>query len=297
MKREAVNIRDPYVVVHNQMYYLYGTRSETTWSDANGFDCYTSSDLENWDGPIEIFKRSDEFFATQNYWAPEVYYHMGEFYFVTTFGAKGINKGIYMMKSAKPTGPFELISGRLTPADWSAIDGTLYFEDGKNYLIFSHSFETSPDGDMCVVELSKDLTQTVTQPQKLFSAAEAVWAQPIPFAKAEFGLDGDVYFTDGPSLFKDEDGELYMLWSSWGTEGYAVGLAVSESGKISGPWKQISEPIFNKNGGHAMIFEDLRGKKRFTYHSPNDMFHERLQFADLVKENGTYVLKNRTDNQ
>ncbi|MBD3948591.1 hypothetical protein I4Q36_08570 [Tuanshanicoccus lijuaniae] len=68
MKRESVNIRDPYIVVYNQMYYLYGTRSETTWSEANGFDCYMSSDLENWDGPIEIFKRNDEFFATKNYW-------------------------------------------------------------------------------------------------------------------------------------------------------------------------------------------------------------------------------------
>ena len=33
---------------------------------------------------------------------------------------------------------------------------------------------------------------------QLFSAAEAPWARPIPFAKAEFDMGGDVYFTDGP---------------------------------------------------------------------------------------------------
>ncbi len=64
MKRQDINIRDPFVLVHDNKYYLYGTRSATTWSDAEGFDCYISEDLENWQGPIEIFKRSEDFFAT-----------------------------------------------------------------------------------------------------------------------------------------------------------------------------------------------------------------------------------------
>lgn len=40
------------------MYYLYGTRSETTWIKADRFDCYYSKDLENWERPFEIFHRS-----------------------------------------------------------------------------------------------------------------------------------------------------------------------------------------------------------------------------------------------
>ena len=42
------------------------------------------------------------------------------------------------------------------------------------------------------------------EPVTLFSAAEAKWAKPVPFAKAEFGMDGDVYFTDGPCVVKME---------------------------------------------------------------------------------------------
>lgn len=63
MKRQEINIRDPYILVHNKTYYLYGTRSQTTWSDADGFDCYVSQNLTDWEGPIEVFKRTNDFFC------------------------------------------------------------------------------------------------------------------------------------------------------------------------------------------------------------------------------------------
>ncbi len=49
----------------------------------------------------------------------------------------------------------------LTPDDWNCIDGMLYQEKEKIYLIFSHSFfEDVPDGDMCMVELENDFSST-----------------------------------------------------------------------------------------------------------------------------------------
>lgn len=42
MRREDIDIRDPYVLVHDGKYYLYGTRSATCWGEADGFDCYVS---------------------------------------------------------------------------------------------------------------------------------------------------------------------------------------------------------------------------------------------------------------
>ena len=67
MKTTEINIRDPYILVHEGKYYLYGTRSATCWGPADGFDCYVSEDKENWKGPIEIFHRPEGFFADQNY--------------------------------------------------------------------------------------------------------------------------------------------------------------------------------------------------------------------------------------
>lgn len=281
MKRNEVNIRDPYILVYEGNYYLYGTRSATCWGPADGFDCYVSRDLEEWEGPIEIFHCPEGFFADREYWAPECIYDKGAFFLITTFGGEGRKKGIYVLKSEKPTGTFEVYSECLTPPDWSCIDGTVYFEEGVPYLIFSHSFEDTPDGDMCMVKLADDLRWAAGEPVRLFSAAEAEWAKPVPFAKEEFGMDGNVYFTDGPCVRKMEDGKLYMTWSSWGNSGYAVGIAVSESGLLNGPWKQIRKPLFPTNGGHGMLFDDLDGKLKFALHYPNDKYKERPMFADV----------------
>lgn len=291
MKTNEINIRDPYVLLHNGCYYLYGTRSATCWGPADGFDCYTSEDMENWHGPIEIFHRPKGFFADQAYWAPECIYYKDAFYLITTFGAQNMKKGIYILKSDNPTGPFEIYSERLTPEDWACIDGTIYFDDNIPYLIFSHSFEDTPDGDMCVMQLSGDLTKSVSESITLFSAGEADWVKPIPFAKAEFGMDGDVYFTDGPCVTKMEDEKLYMTWSSWSVCGYAVGVAVSDTGSIDGPWRQLDTPLFPENGGHGMMFRDNNGKLMFTLHFPNDKYKERPMFAELVLQDGTLQLK------
>lgn len=73
MKNKEINIRDPFVLVHDGHYYLYGTRAKTCWGKADGFDCYVGTDLENWEGPFEVFHRPEGFWADKNYWAPEVH--------------------------------------------------------------------------------------------------------------------------------------------------------------------------------------------------------------------------------
>lgn len=286
-----INIRDPYVLLYEGKYYLYGTRSATCWGPADGFDCYVSSDLVNWEGPIEIFHRPEGFFADREYWAPECIYYRGAFYLITTFGGEDRKKGIYILQSESPTGPFQIYSDRLTPENWVSIDGNIYFEGNIPYLFFSHSFEDTPDGDMCIMQLSEDLKCAAGEPAVLFSANEADWAKPVPFANVEFGMEGDVYFTDGPFVMKLEDGKLYMTWSSWGESGYAVGVAVSESGSVKGPWKQTMPPIFPVNGGHGMMFRDKEGMLRFTLHFPNDIYKERPRFMNLKFDQGKLLLE------
>ena len=289
MKTGDLNIRDPYVLLYEDVYYLYGTRSATCWGPADGFDCYVSRDREEWEGPTEIFHRPEGFFADRCYWAPECVYYEDAFYLITTFAAEGIKKGMYVLRSEVPTGPFTVYSGRLTPEDWSCIDGTLYFEEGTPYLIFSHSFEDSPTGDMCLLELTPDLKESVGEPVLLFAAGEAPWAKPVPFAKAEFGMDGDVYFTDGPCLRKIDE-TLFMTWSSWSVCGYAVGVAVSETGKAAGPWKQIAEPLYPENGGHGMFYTEKDGSLEFLLHFPNDKYKERPLFLPVEVKGGTLKL-------
>ena len=56
MKTDQINIRDPFVLLQGDTYYLYGTRGATCWGPATGFDVYTGSDLESWDGPFPCFE-------------------------------------------------------------------------------------------------------------------------------------------------------------------------------------------------------------------------------------------------
>ena len=281
MKNSEIVIRDPFILLEGDTYYMYCSNSLTCWgNDEKSFFCYKSPDLENWEGPIEIFRKPEGFFADRNYWAPECIKYNNSYYLITTFANAETKKGIYILRSNSPEGPFELHSERLTPQDWTCIDGTVYIENGKPYLVYSHSFEDSPTGDMCCQELSQDLTRAVSDPKLLFCAAEAAWAHPVPFAKAEFGMDGDVYFTDGPFLFR-KDEKLYMTWSSWGTNGYAVGLAYSENGTVNGRWIQVEKPFFPENGGHGMAFTDKDGNLKYALHYPNDKFNEHPLFIDL----------------
>ena len=104
-------------------------------------------------------------------------------------------------------------------------------------------------------------------------------------------MEGDVYFTDGPFIHKSEDGRLYMPWSSWADRGYAVGVAVSSSGKLAGPWHQEEIPLFPADGGHGMLFETFDGKLLYTLHYPNTKFEEHPVFSPVAVENGHLILK------
>lgn len=282
MKVSDITIRDPYVLVHEGIYYLYGTRSHTTWSKADGFDVYYSRDLENWEGPVEIFHRPDGFWADENYWAPECYEKDGKFYLLTTFGTEGRKKGIHVLISNSPLGPFEYIS-QLTNPEEECIDGTLYTENGRTYLVYSKTLQDDPRGSMCALELSEDWSQAIGAPNLLFTANQAPWPQPVPFAEKEFGITGEAYFTDGPALLSLVDGRLAMLWSSWSQQGYGVGVAISANGKLLGPWEHQQETLI-EDAGHGMIFKDLEGRLRYALHSPNTFFEEHPKFYQLITD-------------
>lgn len=63
MKTQQINIRDPFIMPIGDRFYMYGTRANQVWGRMDGFDCYVSNDLEQWEGPYEIFHRSEDFWA------------------------------------------------------------------------------------------------------------------------------------------------------------------------------------------------------------------------------------------
>ena len=274
MKLNDINIRDPFILTHEGKYYMYGTRAKYTWGSGEkkdfGFDVYVSDDLENWSEPIPVFEYYDGFIGVKDFWAPEVHKYNGKFYMFASFYQEDLTRGTAILVSSTPDGKFELHSdGFITPDDWSCLDGTFYLENGTPYMVFCHEWTQIKNGTVCAVELSKDLKRAVGEPIELWAAGDASWKYDI----RGYGA----YVTDGPFLI-NKDGRLISIWSSFYKGEYCEAIARSDNGSLLGNWTIDERLIFEKDGGHGMVFTDLNGNDNFIYHQPNDTPNERPAF-------------------
>lgn len=289
--KEDIQIRDPFVLPRQSdgLYYLFGSTDKDIWKGkATGFDVYRSTDLENWEGPFPAFRPAKDFWSDTNYWAPEVHEYKGRYYMFATFKAEGVCRGTQILVADEPLGPFQPHSdGPLTPRDWECLDGTLHVdEEGNPWMVFCHEWVQIKDGTICAIRLSEDLTQAVGEPIKLFAASEAPWVEPVQSPR-----HGTGYVTDGPFMYHTQDGKLIMIWSSFRGGRYAQGMAVSESGGILGPWKQVADPLYESDGGHGMIFKTFEGKIYLSLHTPNKTPDERAIFIELEEKDGLLKAK------
>lgn len=282
IKREDINIRDPFVLVDNDAYYLYGSRGETVWGIADGFDVYVSKDLKNFEGPYEVFHKPDGFWADRHYWAPEIHKYNGDYYMFASFKAENRCRGTQILKAQSPLGPFKVYSdGVVTPRDWECLDGTLYIDKNDTpYIVFCHEWTQVIDGEVCYMELSKDLKMTLGEPKIMFKGSSPSWT-----LKNE-----KQYVTDGPFLYRTIDGDLLLIWSGFSKNGYVQAIARSDNGDITGNWSQDSELLFPDNGGHGMIFKDLFGNLMLTLHTPNKNPLERPTFIP-IKDTGHTLIR------
>ena len=293
------HLRDPFILVEDGIYYAYGTGvpigewDNTTWNSTT-WACYknTSGRLDGaWKRlDHEIYVRPKN--AVKNLWAPEVHRYRGKYYlFATYFSSLTQHRGVTILKSDSPEGPFvELSNGHVTPHDWDAIDGTFYVDrDGRPWMVFVHEWTCTDDkiGRMAAARLSEDLTHFITEPVELFRADAPAWS--------------NLNVTDGCFLYDMADGGLSMIWSNFGSngfEGYCVGVAHSDNGYPDGKWTQEDEPIFSNHitgkhdGGHGMIFHDTDGEMYLCVHSPNkpcEECAEKTIFVTLKEQDGKLI--------
>lgn len=291
VKIEDIHIRDPFVVpvLEASTYYMYGTTDKDCWNGPGvGFDVYKSTNLKDWDGPYPAFRPSSDFWAEKNFWAPEIYQYSGKYYMFASFFAEGKKRGTQSLVSQSPLGPFVPNSkGVLTPEEWECLDGTLYIDEQTPWMIFCHEWVQIGDGTICAVRLSKDLKKIMSYPIELFKASSAPWTELLVIENA--GLKG--YVTDGPFLYRTSDNQLLMIWSSFRNQKYALGIARSATGSVTGPWKHDSQPLFSEDGGHGMLFKTFDGQLMLSIHKPNNTPNERPVFLALNETDGKLWLK------
>ncbi|MDR1641230.1 MAG: glycoside hydrolase family 43 protein [Clostridiales bacterium] len=288
MNLKDIQIRDPFVLKDQGFYWLFGSTDKDIWNTVGtGFDAYKSSDLIDWEGPIAAFRPPLGYWGTYDFWAPEVHKYKDKFYMFASFRGEG-NRGTAALVSDSPEGPYEpLVNGPLTPADWMCLDGTFHVDpDGQPWLVFSHEWVQIGDGTICAMKLSEDLTHAVSSPEVLLKSTDAPYTAKA--ASPTWNMVG--YVTDGPNIFRMKSGKLLMLWSCMGEKGYCIGYAISEN-EIQGPWKQHLLPLYDKDGGHGMIFSTYEGKLFLAVHSPNDTPNERAVFLEIEDLGDSLALK------
>lgn len=302
---EDMRLRDPFIYADNTS-YVYYTFMPRWVNGCPGIEKYESPDLRRWKSTGWAWDHKEGFLGNNDNWAPDMYAYNGMHYIFVTFSrvfdtSNGnhwnrsnfeIKPGTTLLKSTDGPGGkyypvFSNESGRLnyTPSDMMAIDGSLYVDtDGQPWMIYSGELCQFYDGRVYAQKMKMDLSDMEGDPIFLFSASQAPWSR-------DSGIqDGNkAYITDAPFIYRDEQsGNLIMIWSSNSTTGYAVGQAISESGKVTGPWKHMSQQINTDNGGHGMLFKDFEGRLMLSYHTTeNGTAIEHMCAREVTVTNGS----------
>ena len=270
-----LSMSDPFIIPdpETQTYYLTST----------GGRLYKSKDLVWWEGPYNIINTEDSWLKGMPA-AAEIHKIGDWYYYAGTWNDHSDliqqvprrynvpHNQTILLRSKNIEGPYEIFTEDRNydyqPREWDCIDGTLYEENGKIYMIFVHEWTQIIDGTMDYIVLSDDLSETVSEwPVTLFRASENPSVKEMNgLGEATFGRKLPGWVTDGPQMFRTQTGKLGMLWSGWGEERYLQLVCYSESGTIDGPWVQEPEPFLGNNSGHGMLFRTFDGKLMYVVH-------------------------------
>lgn len=289
LKLKDIYMRDPFIYVEDNICYLIGTTDKQAWKGkASGFLGYKSVDLVNFEGPYKLFSNSNSFWGDENFWAPELHKIDGKYYIFASFFIEGHVRASQVLVCDTPFGKYSPSKSPFTPKEWYCLDATFYEEKGHKYAIFCHEWLQVRDGEICCGEFNEDFTK-LKNIKVLFHGSDAKWA-----CINDIGDGHKNYITDGPFIYKTKDGTLLMLWSSKSKKGYALGVAYSKNG-IMGDWLQNDDPLFDKDGGHGMIFE-FKGKKYLILHTSNsEHLKERPYIQEIIERDNNLFLKNNLD--
>lgn len=245
--KKTVPLADPFILLHENRYYAYGTSAD------DGIAVWVSEDLKTWKKAGLALKKGDVW-GDHWFWAPEVY---------------KVNDRYLMYYSAEmrmcaawsnsPLGPF--VQENKTPIlpEEKGIDHTLFIDDDGTPWIFFNRFVNKQS--IWCARLEKDLTTIKKETMKLCAhPAEQEWEHCC------------AYVNEGSSVLKHE-GKYFLTYSgnSYTSQLYGIGCSVADT--PGGEWiKEERNPIFQCPGalvgvGHHAFFRDRDGNLRVVFHA------------------------------
>lgn len=226
------NFPDPFVLRHRGRYYAYATGPA---GDGRMFPMLTSRDLVEWTacgGALEPLDLP----GAEEYWAPEVAYSEGRFYFYYATGRRDDpDHHLRVAVSEHPLGPWQDRGLNLTPHEIFAIDAHPFRDprDGQWYLYYAQDRLAGPyAGTGVVVDRLVTMEELARDPQPVARPC-ADW-QVFELQRAvKQGLDW--YTVEGPFTLC-VDGRYLCFYSGgrWENPNYGVGYALAPH--PLGPW-------------------------------------------------------------
>lgn len=185
--KTKVPFGDPFIMLHEDTYYAYGTNAD------DGIEVYTSADLKTWKyAGMALLKK--DVWADRWFWAPEVYEVNGMFYMYYS-----ADEHICVATSDSPAGPFKQSKKGPMIVGEKSIDNSLFIDDdGRPYLFF----DRFNDGlNIWVAELESDLMTVKTETMHPCIHVSQPWEEVWPRVN------------EGAYVVK-HDGLYYMTYSA-----------------------------------------------------------------------------------
>lgn len=260
----SVALADPFIMLHDDIYYAYGTNSDF------GIEVYTSSDLKEWTKSPDLALHKNNSYGDKWFWAPEVYLVNDKFYMYYS-----ADEHICVATSDSPLGPFTQDEKRPMIEDEKTIDNSLFIDDDGTPYLFFNRFN---DGlNIWVAELEDDLITIRMETMHKCINVSQEWEEVWPRVN------------EGSFVVKHND-LYYMTYSanSYESQFYGIGCAVAND--IMGKWEKYTEnPLLQKPGelvgvGHSAMFRDKNNdlKKVFHAHYNDKNIHPRLMYITKV---------------
>ena len=265
-----VPLADPFILLHDNLYYAYGTGAE------NGIEVMTSDDLKVWKRAVGtesgLALHKDDSYGEKWFWAPEVYYVNDKFYMYYS-----AEEQMCVAVSDSPLGPFKQTEKKPMLEGEKNIDNSLFIDDdGKPYLFF----DRFNDGlNIWVAELEDDLMTIKEETMHPCIHVSQEWEEVWPRVN------------EGSFVVK-HNGVYYMTYSANSYESPFYGIGCATATDIMGEWtKYPDNPLLQKPGelvgvGHSAMFKDKAGEWYIVYHAhksktaihPRNMYISKVGF-------------------
>jgi beta-xylosidase len=215
---------DPFVLLHNGIYYLYSTNSP------DGFRVFTSTDMAVWEDRGYCL-RAEDVMGDKWFWAPEVLERDGLFYMVYV-----ANEHLGVAVADSPLGPFVQKEKRWLN-DINEIDGHFFVDDDGAVYFYFVRFDNG--NVIWCAKMNDDLLSYDKSTAKFLLRSEDEWETR------------DCSVVEGPFVLKHK-GKYYLTYScnDYQSQDYAVGVAVADN--VMGPYKRHPEnPILHRHAGYV----------------------------------------------